>query len=445
MGEAKTARLTKSAACFAVLVFIFILQVTMIRDAAMWKVKLSHMLSVSQWDWEWDVNSSATIICDRSHKEFDMCTMNGPTLLDHSSLTLFTLGPHTWAQPHIPVKIHPYPLKNDKTAISYVREVTLTSAPPKSHCDVMHHTPALVFSAGGYNGNFYHEINENFIPLFITINSLFPDQDVILVITDGMPWWFQKYVELLSTFSPHHKIINTNNLTTIHCFPSAIIGLLKHGPMIIDPKLLPYPKTLLDFYEFLKNAYIKHDTPLMYPNNKGKPRLVLVSRSGNVSRVILNQGEVIKAAEEVGFNVHVFEPRNTSMANAYRLIHSSHVMLGVHGAGLTHSLFLSRGSVLVQVVPIGTNWASRTYYEKPTEILGLEYIEYKIEANESSLSQTYGANSLAIKDPETFHEDKWAKKRIYLKKQNVKIDITRFRKCLAKAYEKAKIFMNSIG
>lgn len=421
---------------------------------------MRHLLSISQWTWDWDATNSVVITCDRSHTDFffffgshidfDICTMNSPTLLDQASLTLFTLGPHTRAQPRNPVKIHPHPLKSDKTAMSYVREVTLASAPPKPSqpCGVTRHSPALVFSTGGYTGNFHHEVNENFIPIFITVNSLFPGQNVTLVITDGMIWWFQKYAELLSAFSPHHTIINTNNLTTTHCFPSAIIGLIKHGSMIIDPKLLPHPKTLLDFYACLKNVYIKYDTPLMYSNKRGSPRplLVLVIRRGNVSRVILNQEEVIKVAKEVGFNVHVLEPSrdSNSMASAYRLIHASHVMLGVHGAGLTHSLFLRQGSVLVQVVPLGTDWASRTYYEKPTEILGLEYIEYKVEANESSLSESYGANSLVIKDPEAFHDGKWSKKRIYLKKQDVKIDINRFRKCLTKAYGKAKIFMNRI-
>src|ERR1044072_8521172 len=91
----------------------------------------------------------------------------------------------------------------------------------------------------------------------------------------------------------------------------------------------------------------------------------------------------MKLAKEVGFNVHVLEPSKIgSMSNIYRLIHSNHVLLGVHGAGLTHSLFLRPGSVLA---PIGTSWASRTYGENPKKVLGLENIEYKIEANESSL------------------------------------------------------------
>jgi len=404
------------------------------------------MLSISQWDWDWEfeANSTSIITCDRSNKDFDLCTMKSPTLLDQTSLTLFTLGAHTRIQPHIHMKIQPFPLKNDKNAMSPIRELTLTSAPKKSsQCSVTHHSPALVFSVGGYTGNFYHDMNEIFIPLFITINSLSQNQEVILVLTDVKPWWYQKYVDLLSTFSSNHKIINTNNLTTTHCFPSAIVGLIKHGQMIIDPKLLPNPKTLLDFHSFLKRAYIKKDTPFMYPNSKGKPILTLVSRKGSSSRDILNEEEVIKLAEDVGFNVRVLKPsRDSSVADAYKLIHSSHVLLGVHGAGLTNLLFLRQGSVLVQVVPIGLEWASETYYNKPNKILGLEYVEYKVEANESSLSWEYGADSLVIKDPKAYTEGKWDKQLVYLKKQNVKIDLIRFRNCLTKVYEKAKIFMN---
>jgi protein O-GlcNAc transferase len=344
------------------------------------------------------------------------------------------------------MKIQPYPLKNDENAISPVSEFTLTSAPPKSSCGVTHDSPALVFSVGGYSGNFYHDINEIFIPIFITINSLSNGQDVILVITDVKPGWFEKYADLLSTFTPNYKIIDISKLTTTHCFPSAIVGLIKHGQMIINPKLLPNPKTLLDFHKFLKSAYMKKNTPLIFPNNESKPILTLVSRKGSSSREILNQEEVTKLAEDIGFDVHVLEPSiDSTVADAYRLIHSSHVMLGVHGAGLTNLVFLRQGSMLVQVVPIGLEWASKTYYNKPTKLLGLEYVEYKIEANESSLSWEYGADSLVVKDPNAFRGGKWSKHLVYLKEQNVKIDIIRFRKCLTKVYEKAKKFINSNG
>lgn len=87
--------------------------------------------------------------------------ISGPTLLDH-----------------IHEKIQPYTLKNDKATMSSVREFTITSSPSKvSQCGVIHHSPAVIFSACGYNGNFFHEISDIFIPLYITVNSLSPTCD----------------------------------------------------------------------------------------------------------------------------------------------------------------------------------------------------------------------------------------------------------------------------
>ncbi|XP_058772529.1 xylan glycosyltransferase MUCI21-like [Vicia villosa] len=437
MMENKTTILPKSVICFAVLGLMLIFQIIVLQDAI--------MLSISKQDLDREANNTALITCDRSNKLYDICSIKGPTLLDQTSLTLFMLGNHTRNQHHIHEKIQPYTLKNDKPSMSTVREFTLTSSPSKvSQCGVIHHSPAVIFNARGYNGNFFHEISDIFIPLYITVNSLSLDQDVILVIVDGMPWWFQKYVDLLSTFSPRHKIIDTNNLTTTHCFPSTVVGLIKHGPVTIDPKLLPYPKTLLDFKAFLKSAFIKSNTSLMYPNDKGRPHLTFVIRKGSFTRVILNQEEVIKLAEEIGFHVNVFDPlKDPSLSSAYRLIHSSHVLLGVHGAGLTHLFFLAQGSMVAQIVPIGLEWHSKTCFEKPTKILGLKYVEYKVKPNESSLSWEYGTNSSIVNDPPTFSEGNLNNEDLYLKKQNVKINLIRFRKYLTKIYEKAKILMNN--
>ncbi|KAI9111629.1 hypothetical protein K1719_017319 [Acacia pycnantha] len=330
--------------------------------------------------------------------------------------------------------------------MSMIKPVTLISSPPKSPCSVTHRCPALVFSAGGYTGNFFHEFNENFIPLFITVHSLYPDRDVVLLITQGATWWFHKYAELLSSFT-QHPIINANNsttTTTTHCFSSATVGLMKHGPITIDPKQLPDPKTLVDFCAWLKNIYIG---PGIFPPGESKPSLTLVSRRGSVSRVILNEEEIVRLAEEVGFNVRLLEAsRDKSMAEDYKRVHTSHVLLGVHGAGLTHLLFLRPGTVMMQVVPIGLEWAARTYYgEKTSRVLGLEYVEYKVEANESSLSEKYGRESLVMKNPEGFHGGDWSKRRIYLREQDVKLNVTRFSKYLTEAYEKARAFMDKYG
>lgn len=174
--------------------------------------------------------------------------------------------------------------------------------------------------------------------------------------------------------------------------------------------------------------------------------MILISRKGNISRVILNEKKVVKAAEEVGFDVVVFDPiKNSSLSNAFKLIAASHAMLGVHGAGLTHFLFLRPGSVLMQVVPLAMEGASRSCYESPGKDLGLKYIEYKIEAKESSLLEIYGNSSLVIRDPQAVVGGKWKNMHLYLKNQNVKIDLSRFRRYLREAYEKANRFMDIEG
>lgn len=385
------------------------------------------------------------ITCDRSHRDYDLCSINGPTLLDPRAATLFALDPTNLNPPTTSLKIRPYPRKSDEDAMSSVQEFNLTSFPPKFSCGVTHYSPAIVFSAGGYTGNFFHDFGDGFVPLFITVNSLFSNQDIILVISDVRGWWPQKYVELLSRIS-NHPIIDLNKENTVHCFPSSIVGLITHGTMKVDPNLLQQPKTLLSFHTFLENAYTREITQSTNRIENVRPRMILISRKGNISRVILNEKKVVKAAEEVGFDVVVFDPiKNSSLSNAFKLIAASHAMLGVHGAGLTHFLFLRPGSVLMQVVPLAMEGASRSCYESPGKDLGLKYIEYKIEAKESSLLEIYGNSSLVIRDPQAVVGGKWKNMHLYLKNQNVKIDLSRFRRYLREAYEKANRFMDIEG
>ncbi|KAK7847862.1 hypothetical protein CFP56_006161, partial [Quercus suber] len=253
--------------------------------------------------------------------------------------------------------------------------------------------PALLepITAGGYTGNFFHDFSDGFVPLFITINSLFYNQDVTLVISDcNDPWWPQKYAEILSQFS-HYPIIDIKKERITHCFPSAIIGLIKHGPMIVDPTLLPHhPKSLNDFRVFLENSYKKKGGDDVLITSYNRPQLVFVIRKLDVGRAILNKKEVVKAIEEVGFHVNVLDPTTT------------HTSL----AKFTLAMQWPR-AVLVQLVPIGVDLPSNISFKGPAKNLGLEYMEYKVKTKESSLVEIYGANDLVLKNPDAYsiHED----------------------------------------
>lgn len=331
--------------------------------------------------------------------------------------------------------------------MSRIKELTLSLGRSSPSCQVQHNVPALVFSAGGYTGNFFHDFNDGFIPLYITVNSIFNGQDFIFVISKSHYWWVSKYKDLLQSFTKH-PIIDLDNDASTHCFPSANLGLISHGFMTINPELIPKSKTITHFRAFLDKAYSKNSHEYHHQNtspSKSRPRLVLVGRTGATGRVLLNQQQVKKEAEKLGYDVIVFEPTGkTQLSLAYEVINSSHAMIGVHGAALTHSLFLRPGSVFIQVVPLGIEWVANVCFGKPAKDLGLEYMEYRISVEESSLIDKYSRDDMVVKDPKSVRGNKWSSQimDIYLKEQNVRLDLDRFRRFLKEAYKKSKRFLD---
>ncbi|KAK8526056.1 hypothetical protein V6N13_017122 [Hibiscus sabdariffa] len=352
------------------------------------------------------------ISCDRSHREYDMCSINGANVVDPVSSTFF------------------------------IKDPTVSSAGSIAH-QAQNVRPALVFSAGGYTGNVYHDFNDGFIPLFITVNSIYKNRDVILVVSKARDWWINRYKNLLHAFSSH-PIVNLDNDTSTHCFPSATLGLISYGFMTLMPNS---SQTLLHFRAFLDKAFGSHGQNHP-PKSDSRPQLLFLSRPRGIGREIMNQNEAIQVAKEVGFDVILFEPTGTtSLQQIYALLKSSHAMVGIHGAALTHSLYLRPGSVFMQVMPLGTNWVGKMCFGEPARAMGIHYIEYRINVEESSLVEKYGKNETVIKDPGRFQGGNWSfdVMSIYLKEQNVILDLVRFREYLNETYRKVKVFMDKMG
>ncbi|XP_054825720.1 xylan glycosyltransferase MUCI21-like isoform X2 [Prosopis cineraria] len=368
-----------------------------------------------------------------------------PQVVDPTTGTFFVMGPNGSDKPKIVEKIKPYPRKFEDFIMAQIKNITLISGPQSPPCKVHHIVPALVFSVGGYTGNFFHDFTDGFIPLFITINTIFHDhQGFVIVISEGPDWWPTKYANLLNIFTKH-PIITLKNETQTHCFPYAHVGLISHGFMTINHTLLPTLKTYLHFRNTLHEAYNSHHDSSMSPKKPiSQPRLVFASRKGTTGRMILNQRKAIQVMKEVGFDVVVFEPKkNTSLRESYALVSSCHALIGVHGAALTHSLFLRPGSMLMQIVPIGVEWAAKAFFGSIVKGLKLEYMEYRIKVKESSLVRKYGRDSLMLRNPFALQKNGWPIElmNIYLKEQNVKLDLVRFRGYLEEAYKKAYKFM----
>ncbi|KAK8554303.1 hypothetical protein V6N13_073205 [Hibiscus sabdariffa] len=340
-------------------------------------------------------------------------------------------------------RIKPYTRKWETSVMDTVDELDLFSKRSNlgvhHPCDVIHNVPAVIFSTGGYTGNVYHDFNDGIVPLYITSQHF--DKKVVFMILDYHNWWVTKYSDILSHLSDHPIIDFTGDDRT-HCFTETIAGLRIHDELTVDSRLLRSNKSIVDFRNLLDRAYwprirslIQEEETEKVQYQVRKPKLVILSRNG--SRAIVNENMVVKASEEIGFEVHVLRPeRTTELAKIYRSLNSSDVMVGVHGAALTHFLFMQPGSVFIQIIPLGTDWAAETYYGEPARKLGLKYIGYKIMARESSLFDEYDKDDPVLRNPRSLTKKGWEyTKKIYLEDQTLRLDMERFRKRLVRSYE----------
>ncbi|WOH04173.1 hypothetical protein DCAR_0623582 [Daucus carota subsp. sativus] len=327
--------------------------------------------------------------------------------------------------------IKPYAWQHSKKTLAHTTRVQImqqnrTSLPA---CQYNHTVPAVIFSSSGFRGNLFHEFNEVIIPLYITSRHF--QSNVQFILLDYNPSFVRRFGKILSHLSGY-QVMNPAINGSVHCFPAgAVVGLRFHNFLSINTSssINPGGYSMLDFKQFLRETYNLKE----FHVDTQKPKLLLISRVK--SRRFLNQEEMVNTMEELGFEVVIAGPNQTSNLTTFsKLVSSCSVMVGAHGAGLTNELFLPFGAVVVQVVPLGLDWASAAYFGKPTPVMGLHYLEYKIQPEESSLLDKYSRDDPVIADPVSlFAKNFQAGRALYVIGQNIKINISRFRETLVKA------------
>ncbi|CAK8579707.1 unnamed protein product [Lathyrus sativus] len=332
--------------------------------------------------------------------------------------------------------IRPYARKTDAYAMSSVRKWSIKASNQVQQCTKNHSIPAVIFSTAGYTGNHFHEFSDIIIPLFLTCAKF--NGEVQLIITDKMPWWIPKHQAFLKKLSKY-EIMDIDKDDEVHCFPKVIVGLKRyHKELSINPQKYSY--SIKDFRDFLRGSYsLKRVNAIKIrdiDNQIKKPRLLILSRKR--SRTFTNTNQIAKMAKGMGFKVIVMEAGQNMWSIAH-VVNSCDVLMGVHGAGLTNILFLPENAIFIQVVPYGgmqVDWLATNDFAKPSEDMNIKYLEYKIKLEESTLIQQYPLDHMIIKDPSSIVKQGWeAFRSVYFDKQNVKLDVNRFRPTLQRALE----------
>ncbi|XP_059664619.1 alpha-1,3-arabinosyltransferase XAT3-like [Cornus florida] len=360
----------------------------------------------------------------------EVCVTNKPVRIDTNTMTVHVLSDQPMPRGHRNVR--PYARREDENTMNTITPVQILQGnnitPPA--CNYTHNVPAAIFSTSGFVGNLFHEFNEIIIPLFLTTYHF--QSNLQFIVVDYKPYFVNKYNRILAHLSPYEVINPASNGSSVHCFTGMVVGLQFHNNLAINSSDLPEGYSMLDFKQFLREAYnLKVKSSVV--SKIEQPVLVLISRKG--SRMFLNEDEMGGMMEELGFRVVVVTPNRMANLDKFAsVVNSCSVMVGAHGAGLANEVFLPTGAVMVQVVPWGLEWASNAYFGEPAPGMGVKYMEYKIEAEESSLVDTYGRDHEVIVDVgAVFAKGYHAARAVYVDGQNMKIDLVRFRKTLIEA------------
>lgn len=384
---------------------------------------------------------TSTLICDENSIDEGfpyarpvICEMTGEiTINPISSLVTIMSSPN---QGYGEKKIRPYARKDDYL-FPKVKEITLKPIFTESEapqCTITHEVPAVIFSVSGYTGNFFHDMADVLIPLFLT-SYQFKGQ-VQFFVTNYDQKWIQKYRPILGRLSRHY-IVNLDRDKNVHCVEHAFLGLFRDRDLIIHPHPTRNPKkyNMSDFTKFLRQVYaLKRTTPIMLGELlHRKPRMLIISRKG--TRRISNLRALVRVTKELGFEVVVSEAGGNVKRYA-QLVNSCDVMLAVHGAGLTNQVFLPPKAVVIQVVPWGKmDWMATNFYGQPAIEMDLKYLEYRVREDESSLIERYPRDHVVFKDPYSIHLQGWEALKGVIMSQNVKINLRRFRETLLSALD----------
>ncbi|GJN37665.1 hypothetical protein PR202_gb26645 [Eleusine coracana subsp. coracana] len=234
-------------------------------------------------------------------------------------------------------RIRPY-ARQDDTLPPLVREVVIRAAASENDapkCSVNHDVPAVIFSIGGYTGNFFHDMSDVLIPLYLTSFR----------------------------FKGRH----------------VTVGLLRDRDLIIrqHPTRNPKGYTMPDFMRFLRHSYgLSRDKPLVLGEQPDKkPRMLIISRRR--TRKLMNLRRVAAMSRALGFDVVISEAGG-NLKKFATMVNSCDVLVAVHGAGLTNQVFLPPQAVVIQIVPWGKmDWMATNFYGEPARGMNLRLMTHE--------------------------------------------------------------------
>ncbi|KAJ3242414.1 hypothetical protein HDU81_003120 [Chytriomyces hyalinus] len=231
----------------------------------------------------------------------------------------------------------------------------------------------------------------------------FPDHHrVVLVDRSPEPVKFQSVVQ---SVTPSPVVLSSSLLKGVYIFKAAAIGLSRDAliaEIVLERgkewRFALRQKALTLFCATLKTgllnggkfvqvpaAELRHKVAdveskrslnfLNLPREWSKrPRVTLVLRESNTPRQILNEGEVIAALRKLPIHLSVHKFGGLSLLDQVRIMDSTDIFITMHGAAVTHLLFLNSRAVVIELFPFEFK---KVIYQNLAAIVGVKYMYWQ--------------------------------------------------------------------
>uniref|UniRef100_A0A3B4XFG2 EGF domain-specific O-linked N-acetylglucosamine transferase n=1 Tax=Seriola lalandi dorsalis TaxID=1841481 RepID=A0A3B4XFG2_SERLL len=244
------------------------------------------------------------------------------------------------------------------------------------HCEIIIEKPTIFMKLDA-GVNMYHHFCD-FVNLYISqhINNSF-STDINIVMWDTS---FYGYGDLFSetwkAFSEYDIIhLKTYDSKRV-CFKDAFFSLLprmRYGLFYNTPLISDcYSEGMFRAF----SQHVLHRLNILQDGPKdGRVRVTLLARSTEYRR-ILNQVELVNALKTVPLlevNVVDYKYKDVPFLEQLRITHNSDIFIGMHGAGLTHLLFLPDWAVIFELY----NCQDESCYRDLARLRGIRYVTWQ--------------------------------------------------------------------
>nr|CAX73856.1 glycoprotein 2-beta-D-xylosyltransferase [Schistosoma japonicum] len=251
--------------------------------------------------------------------------------------------------------------------------------------------------------NLYHTMTD-WYNAFLTMKLLnLKPTNIHILIADGHPIgnldevWSKLFHNSLSRIGAYrlpyrtnlHRALPIDNKDgLLHIAKLVLVPYGYASPLYVDRPLIKN-MFIEEFRQFIFQSYNinnDEDTCQKRTSIRFLPKIVIVSRrdyiahprniNGTIHRKITNELELLNKLNQLGFqNSKVVCFTDLTMQEQLKLIMSTDILIGMHGAALTYSLLLSNTSCVIELFP---NYCCQTsqHFLKLTKLRHIHYTTY---------------------------------------------------------------------